>query len=248
MGGVYGFLRAPKWLFGHVLVVTLVALFVTAGLWQLDRLEQARERNAAVAATMAADPVSVEDALAGDDVDYRRVTAVGAYVAERQLLSTPASRDGQPGHHVLTPLETTDGVTVLVDRGWVPFDRDGVPDELVAPPEGEIVVSGLLMPPEDLDPGEGEFLGAIDPAAASERTGLDLARRHLQLQAQDPPPQGPLPHADPVLDEGNHLSYAVQWFTFAAVGVVGYPILVWRTARDRQRNTPDPEAELVPTA
>lgn len=240
------FLRSPKWLAGHLLVVALVVAFVTAGLWQLDRLDQARARNAAVAETMSGAPEPVDEALGSGAPDYRRVSAAGTYLGEHQLLSTPASRDGQPGHHVLTPLETERGPILLVDRGWVPFDRDGVPEDLLVPPEGEVVVSGLLMPPEELDPGEGEFLGAIDPEAASARTGLELAPRHLQLLSQDPPLEGPLPHDQPVLDEGNHFSYAMQWFLFAAVGVVGYPILLWRTARDRRGSAAEEGA--APTA
>jgi surfeit locus 1 family protein len=34
-----------------------------------------------------------------------------------------------------------------------------------------------------------------------------------------------------VLDEGNHLSYAIQWFTFAAVLGFGYIMLVRQRTR-----------------
>jgi cytochrome oxidase assembly protein ShyY1 len=35
-----------------------------------------------------------------------------------------------------------------------------------------------------------------------------------------------------VLDDGPHLSYAIQWFAFATIAVVGAGIVVARTRRE----------------
>jgi surfeit locus 1 family protein len=32
-------------------------------------------------------------------------------------------------------------------------------------------------------------------------------------------------------DEGSHLAYAIQWFSFALIGLVGYLFLIRRSAR-----------------
>jgi hypothetical protein len=37
----------------------------------------------------------------------------------------------------------------------------------------------------------------------------------------------------PVLDDGPHLNYAGQWFIFATLTCIVYPLLVRRTARQR---------------
>lgn len=222
-----------------MLVLTVLVTFVAAGFWQLERHEQVRTHNAEVRAQLAAPSVTLGEALA-DGEAFRRVEATGRYLADSQLLSTPRSRDGSPGHHVLTPLRS-DEVTVLVDRGWVPFERaEGPPDELVAPPEGEVGVAGLLMPAEEGDPGQGEQLRIIDPAVVSERAGVAMADAYLLLQDGDGVgDQGaPLPGRDPVLEEGNHLSYAVQWFVFTGVVVVGYPLLARSTAHGRRPAPP----------
>jgi cytochrome oxidase assembly protein ShyY1 len=57
----------------------------------------------------------------------------------------------------------------------------------------------------------------------------------VQLQRQEPPQPGELPALvpPPDLSEGPHLSYAIQWFTFAAVALVGTALLVRREVRDR---------------
>lgn len=245
MAVMYDFLRTPKWLFGHVLVATMLVIFVAAGFWQLSRLDEAREQNAALAAQLDEPSRDVAEAFGGGGQPYAPVTAEGVYDAERQVLSTPQSRDGRPGHYVLTPLETDAG-TLLVDRGWVPFDRDGAPEELIEPPAGSVRVAGLLMPPQEGPSGDGEFVGAKDPAVVGERVGADLLPLHLQLEGGDPEPAGPLLTRRPEFDEGNHLSYAIQWFLFAAVVAVGYPILIARTAADRRRGThADDPAEPV---
>jgi cytochrome oxidase assembly protein ShyY1 len=39
----------------------------------------------------------------------------------------------------------------------------------------------------------------------------------------------------PATDDGPHLSYAVQWFLFAGVGLIGWPVLLQRTGREERR-------------
>jgi surfeit locus 1 family protein len=42
----------------------------------------------------------------------------------------------------------------------------------------------------------------------------------------------PVPASGPTFDdEGPHLGYAIQWFSFAAIGVVGYIFLMRRAVR-----------------
>lgn len=247
-GGMYRFLRSPKWLFGHALVLVVVVTFVNLGFWQLRRLDEVRAHNAHVAERLAADEVPLGDAL-DRGLPYTRVATRGEYLPEGQVLTGPRGRSGTPGHHVLTPLRTPEG-TVLVDRGWVPLEGNGLPPEALEAPSGEVAVSGLLVPAEQGDPGDGEYVRTIRPATVAERTGVSLVPGYLRLQDSEPVQEpGPLAHADPVLDEGNHLSYAVQWFLFTVVVLVGYPLLLWRTVRDRRREAEDAARDepAVPT-
>lgn len=226
-------LRSPKWLFGHLLAAVTVVTFVSLGFWQLDRLDQARAHNDLVEQRMDAPPVTLEETL-DEDAAYRHVLVSGRYLADQQALSAPRARDGAPGHHVLTPLQTSAG-TVLVDRGWVPFDREGPDPGAVSPPEGEVEIAGLLLPSEDFDVGEAEEFLAIDPEAIGERAGLAMLPDYVQLVDQVPATEGgPLAHAEPVIDEGNHFSYAVQWFLFTGVVAIGYPLLLRHTVRSRR--------------
>ncbi len=53
--------------------------------------------------------------------------------------------------------------------------------------------------------------------------------------AQDPAQAAgvPVPIARPVLDDGSHLNYMGQWFIFATLTCIVYPLLLRRTARNK---------------
>lgn len=244
----YDFLRTPRWIAGHALLVVGVSFFVWAGFWQVSRYSEARAVRDLGAQRVEAPAVPLSDvpavasttALADDPATYRRVRVTGTYLEGREVATAPRSRDGRPGNLLLTPLEPADGgPAVLVERGWVPFDRDGVLTAPAAPPDGTVVVEGVLLPVEN--PGSDEafndagLVTTINPTAIEDDLGLDLRPRALRLLSQQPAQTGLLPVAGepPVFDLGNHVSYAVQWFAFAAVALVGYPVLVRRTARER---------------
>jgi cytochrome oxidase assembly protein ShyY1 len=70
----------------------------------------------------------------------------------------------------------------------------------------------------------------------------------VQLQQQDPPittdTLTPVPL--PPQDNGPHLSYAVQWFIFSTIAVIGYPLILRRNARSRDEEDED-VADVVAT-
>ena len=60
---------------------------------------------------------------------------------------------------------------------------------------------------------------------------------YLDLIESDPPvgTADPIPVPAPELDEGPHLSYAVQWFIFSVCVVVGWALAVRTSTRNRRR-------------
>ena len=66
---------------------------------------------------------------------------------------------------------------------------------------------------------------------------------YVTAQWQDPEAVDGVPALPepPEADEVNHLSYAFQWFAFALIPLVGWPIVLYRiTRRDRARTEPQP--------
>ena len=240
---MYRFLLTPRWIVGHVLLLLTVVGCVNLGLWQLRRLDERRDYNARVQQALSAQPVPLDDVVAdaGGDVealDYRRVVVDGRYRSSDQLLTAPRSRNGRPGQQVLTVLERDGAAPVLIDRGWIPFDR--TTRQAPAAPTGGVRVKGIARAAEPGGIGTGEQVARIVPAQIAERLGQPLLGLYVQLQTQQPPAEdaAPLPAVAPQLTEGNHQSYALQWFSFALIALIGYPVLAWRTARDSTSSGP----------
>jgi cytochrome oxidase assembly protein ShyY1 len=241
------FLRSPRWVIGHVVALVAVIAFANLGVWQLRRLDERRAYNALLTERLSAQPVPLEELDAtmerGEQaVAYRRVTVSGTYDVGGEVLLSTRSRDGVPGHHVLTPLAAASGTTVVVDRGWIPLDWGGPPPVAQAPPPGgDVTVEGVLFPSRqarrsgtlDGDPEPLEFMSDVDLGRYAAVTDGAMYPLYVLALEQRPGPAGGLPAFSdlPVLEEGNHASYAGQWFIFATVVAVGYPVLLWRTWR-----------------
>jgi cytochrome oxidase assembly protein ShyY1 len=244
---MYAFAREPKWILSHLCVLLLVLVMILLGLWQLDRRQEKKDQNALITARQdepvapITDIVSADDPTdVGGDVRFREATATGVYDEDAQVLVRNRSFDGAPGSWVLTPLVLEDGTAVVVNRGWVPVTGEQVLSPVAAPPPGEVEVQGSLQEtqtrgsfgPTDASGEVLDTLSRVDLDRLQEQVDEDLFPVSLQLATQDPE-QGaqPTPVPLPELDEGPHLGYAVQWFTFTLIALIGYPIILRRRAR-----------------
>lgn len=255
----YRFALRPRWIISHVFVLAMVVSFIWAGFWQLSRLQEKRDRNDRVIARTeepvaeAAELARPGDYAAGADLEFRRATASGTYLVDQEVLVRSRSRDSAPGSWILTPLLLDDGTALVVNRGWIPNggELESVPERSRAP-EGEVTVSGLVRTtetrgsfgPKDPTSGTLENLARADVARLDQQVDEDVLPFYLQLQEQDPAiaPDDPRPVPAPELDEGPHLSYALQWFTFALMTIIIYPLILRRRAREIEREAL--EAEL----
>lgn len=255
-------LLTPRWLFGHLLALGLVVLFVNFGLWQFRRLAQRQTYNALLESRLEADPQPLNRLLnrysptapeyAEDSAAYRRARVTGRFDSANEILLRSRAYDGSPGYHVLTPLRLSPDRALLVDRGWVPFALDDPPIKEAAPPDARVTVTGILKPAEvppsgggfldrlgliQRDPAEGK-LGAVffvNPARIGRQLPYTLEPVSLELATQTPVQSGqlPVPPPPPEITNGPHLSYAFQWFSFALIGVVGYAVLLRGVLRDK---------------
>lgn len=227
-----------KWIWTTLLVLLGAAICVRLGIWQLDRLAQRRAFNSHVFAVRALPPL---DLPAQDDLttmEYRAVRASGMYDFENQVAIRNQFNGDQYGYHLLTPLRLSDGEAVLVDRGWIPADGNAAPSDWRKYDEpGQVALSGIIRLSQTVTSLGGE----ADPTLTPGQTRLDfwiyadlnqiggqLPYPVLPVYIQlDPDPNRttpPIPF-QPELDlsEGPHQGYAIQWFSFAALLLIGYP-------------------------
>ncbi len=255
------FLLRPKWLAFHLLVVVGIVAMINLGFWQLRRLDEREAFNATVEARFD-QPVIPLEALLGegddrvepDDVEWRPVAASGTYLPDESLVVVNRSQNGRAGDNVVTPLLLADGRILLVNRGFVPLGTVPTP-----PPTGAVTVEGIARPSEERrtgqlsDPAEGDLteVQRIDLDRLAPQLPGAVVPIYVDLLRSDPADDPSLqPVTRPDLSEGNHLSYAVQWFIFSIAVAVGWVLAVRRSIAVRRRgvSAPGDDGDPPPSA
>jgi surfeit locus 1 family protein len=228
------------------------ALFVRLGAWQLSRLRERRAFNATHSAHFAAPPVDIAS-LPTDTAQghYRRASASGALLYDRQVVYAGRAHEGAPGADLLTPLAVAGRDTVvMIDRGWVPSadaatvdltrwrerDSAGLGSEAsVASVAGFAETYAGTSTAPSAASSQQRVVRALDRKAIERLVGRPVAPYVIVQSAGDaqPPARGSLPVPDslpirralPAMSEGPHASYAGQWFSFAVIALVGGVVL-----------------------
>jgi cytochrome oxidase assembly protein ShyY1 len=256
-GSMYRFLLTPKWLAFHLLVLVGIVTMVNLGLWQLRRLDERQERNAAVASRVDLPPAPLDEVLVDgadpDDLRWRPVTASGRYLPDEQLVVVNRSQHGLAGEIVVTPLHLEDGRVLLVSRGFVPLDQP-----VAAAPTGDVVVTGRLQPSQERRTGglsdapTGDLAEAqrVDIERLTPQLPGDVVPMYVELTSSQPPEATPYPEplTLPDLTDGPHLSYAVQWFIFAIAVAVGWVLAVRKSISTRRAAARRAAAGAAPEA
>ncbi len=231
-------------LLGTLAIFVVAAVCVRLGFWQLDRRAERAERNAVMAERLADGELVLRDAPSDTTgLTFRRAEVAGRLDNGRTVLLAGRSHAGAPGVHLLAPLRLGNGA-ILVNRGWLPAPDAATPDPEPAALDGEVRVEGILLPFPDARGGEpaGTFRQTwfrFDGDAIRGQYPYRVAGLYLLATSRPEPIDEANAGADtaralPVilepstLDPGPHLSYAIQWFSFAAIAVVGWAVLLAR--------------------
>ncbi len=235
-------LRKRDWSF-ILLIIVVTAACIRLGFWQLERLEQRQAEIQRVEAKLDNPPVKVATTVIAPAFAYQPAFAVGEFDTQDQILIENQSLDGQPGFHLVTPLRLVRAEgAILVDRGWIPFE-DGIEGNLGQfNVSGMVEVKGILIP--SVEQPDWSFLAdpAPEPGEAPLQTWrfltVDLIRRQVdfplaalilvQTEALEDGPALPRPDPRIDLDEGPHLGYAIQWFAFASIAIIGGTLWIRR--------------------
>lgn len=213
-----------------VLGVVGVAILVSLGVWQMQRLAWKEGILADIEARIAAAPVPVPADPDPEADRYLPVVVTGRFT-EGHVRVLVSQRGLGAGYRILSPFETEAGRRLLVDRGVI-----RVAEDAPQPPAGEVTVTGNLHWPDERDGFTPEndiadntwFAREVPVLAAHFGTEpvLVIARA---LSVSDAPVT-PLP----VSTEGipnDHLNYAITWFSLAAVWMGMTLFLLWRIRR-----------------
>jgi cytochrome oxidase assembly protein ShyY1 len=248
---VYRFLLQRRLGFA-LLVLVLAGVCVRLGFWQFDRMSQRREDNARIGVNLEREPVAVGDLVsAGGSVplqqEWRQVSATGTYDPSNQVVVRYQSRESGRGVDVVTPLITSGGTAVLVDRGWMLGDSPGAADIPVAA-SGTVTVTGWLRRDSSAgaaatEPEQGQ-VRAVSSAGIAPTLGYPVYPGYVALTAQSPPQSGLAPAEPPDLGRGPHFFYGLQWFFFAGLALFGWFYFAWVEAHPR--SAPAQRARTMP--
>jgi surfeit locus 1 family protein len=212
--------------FGIIFALVCIRL----GFWQLGRLQERKALNRELRSRAETKPVKFNQ-LPKDTgaAHFRRVELEGNYDFDHEIVLTNRTRNGSPGVQIITPLrQSSTDTAILVNRGWV-YAPDAMTVDLSRWNEPVVLKAEAYV--ENFQKRVG------NPKSATHRN----AYRWLDyptIEKAFPYPVAPYfvvligdsgrvpvnvpPRVEvPPLDEGPHKSYAIQWFSFAAISIFG---------------------------
>ncbi len=244
-----------RWGLLIVFVTVLGTAFVNLGEWQLDRLQQRQIRNADTVRNEASPVRPLAEVFTRPLTDanqWQRVEARGTFDAEHQYLLRYRKNNGSDGYEVVTPLRTPQG-NVLVDRGFISVPRGvQIPTVAPPPPAGEVTVVGHARRNERggraaLTP-VNFVMRQISSDAIAPTLPYPVLNGYLGLLSVTPAQQGGFTPVElPEISDGPHFWYAVQWFMFTGIGVLGIIVFIRGDLRARKaEREKDTAAERSP--
>jgi len=218
----------------------VIAATAMLGNWQARRAEFRGNLEAQAQAMAGQPPLMLKHAAdATLEARYRRATAEGEFIADRQILLDNRTHDGVAGYRVLTPLTLDDGSHLLVDRGWIAATARREPPH-APPPSGRVSIDGRLnLPPASFIelkhlPPVGNVWQNLDLSEYAKAAGFSVAPMILEQAPSRPV----APTADglvrdwpaPDLGRDKNIGYMWQWYGFAALTAVLWLAFSWRKA------------------
>lgn len=216
------------------IAVVLAALFVRLGFWQVHRLGERRARNTELRARLSESIATFHQLR--DTSSFRRATVTGVPDFDNEIVYAGRSRNGSPGVYLLTPMRgAVSDTAVLVLRGWV-YAPDAATVDVPRWREARSEYTGYVIALPSLSAAQrpkGRTVRTLDRATMQSLLPYPVASRYVVAQ-DSAGLEAPARLSGPALDDGPHLTYAIQWFSFAAIAIAGAMVVAVRDAAWRR--------------
>lgn len=221
-------------------VFTIPAVLVLLGLgsWQLDRLAWKTELIDGIQSRLATPPATLPALLFEADgslesIQYRRVRLAGTFLHDAEMYLAARSMNGNPGYHVVTPFRLTGDGVVMIDRGWVPYERKEPSQRPAGQIAGEVTLDAVVRVPRpeknwlqpDNEPQNNMWFW-VDLPAMSAHAGIadEAAPVYVEAATAETPGGFPIGGQTRVNLPNDHLQYALTWYALAVILVVIYVV------------------------
>jgi len=234
--------RITRWLSWISLATVFAIACWFLSQWQFARAAEVQKANEIVLQNYNSKPVVLEELLTPNSIwnpklEYRQVVVTGHYLKKHIFLIRNRPFEGNPGFLQLVAFQTDSKNIIWVERGWLPTGNlQDAPDYVPEINDTHRQLTLRLRPTEPkLDRGAplGQ-LPSIDLITANSTitTLPKYSQAYGRLVTEFPELSAGATMPMPELNEGNHLSYAMQWILFALMALGA---LYWTIAQDRRR-------------
>ncbi|MFW2542451.1 SURF1 family protein [Primorskyibacter sp. 2E107] len=217
----------PPLLFGLIGAAILVAL----GTWQLQRLDWKRGILSEIETTISGPAQPLPTLISPAEQKYQPVELTGTIADDALFVLVSAKRIGA-GWRVISPFTTTEGRTLLLDRGFIPVAQKAAP----ARPE-PVTITGNLHWPDDRNSSTPDNDVAKNTWFARDINQMSevLKTEPLLVIARSMTPPDPGLTLMPVDTAGipnDHMQYAITWFSLAVVWLLMTGAFLWRRSKE----------------
>ncbi|CAL8318224.1 unnamed protein product [Lota lota] len=198
--------------------------------WKLKLIEDLRRLTTSEPIPLPIDPLEL------NGLEYRRVKVRGYYDHTKELYILPRSpvdpekeareagrlsSSGETGANVITPFHCTDlGITILVNRGYVPKNKIRPETRMKGQAESEMEIVGVVrltesrkpfVPPNDVDRNSWHYrdLEAMSSVAETQPIFIDA-------DFESTIPGGPIGGQTRVTLRNEHMQYITTWYGLCA--------------------------------
>jgi cytochrome oxidase assembly protein ShyY1 len=231
--------RWAPWL---ALVVVFAIATTLLSWWQFSRREEKVQKIQLVIANYDAASVPLEEILwtkdkAGNPVnEWRQVAITGSYLPDEALLVRNRPLSGSAGFLQLVPFELVSGEILIIERGWLRAGSDITAPETNPLPDSSFRTLEVRLRPSEPGLGKESVIGQVASIDLNEVGSLvspEVITDFYGRLVSETPESAELPIAmpKPSLDEGNHLSYALQWLLF---GIMAFGAFIWAYRNDKR--------------
>ena len=230
-------LRTRRWINFTCLVIFTIIAFGLLSHWQWSRAEFKRQERLTLESAAIVNPSPLpSNARLRESEEWSRYTVTGEFDGSHQVVVRKRPLNGTNGFWVMTPFTSQSGSTIWINRGWFAASGAATVMPLIpAAPSGTQSIVGDWRTFEAASSSDLEGLppGMIPVVAPQVLPIAQSAPGYLQLVSPAQTDLTVIPA--PEIDEGQNISYAVQWLLFAMVAVVGWFIFLRREAREDAR-------------
>lgn len=241
-----------RWTTWFVVAVLFAGACIVLASWQLDRRDVAVGKIERMVENYEKPAISITslERLSLDEItqfEWTPVEISGQYLTDDELLVRNRPIAGQPGFLQIIPFRVSTGQVVMIERGWIQADSNLAPAAQLTPSSENKTIKARVRlgePNPNRNSPEG-FATSLHLPSLSELFENPIETKfYLRLISESPGELlTPQPLSQPVLDEGNHLSYAVQWIIFA---LMGFYALFWAIRQEREYRKMENDPAYVP--